>query len=673
MSSPHTVPRKPVPSASVIPEGATLSPAPSRVPNGTEIQEEASPDGNQSATLPEGQQESSPSAPQASPTQPPVATESRMEKQPQSQKPKKSISLIRSFNIGGSWSLELWSTILAFAAFAAIVVVLAYYNAKPQTTWPYKSLTLNGLVALLASIARASLLVGVAAAISQGKWNWFVGTTREGQRVLHERELGDFERFDDASRGAWGALQLLVRKPLHLASLGAITTVLLLGFDTFAQQIIAIRFRDDVAPYQSGLPAVPRSEYYDPSHFITQTSDYSVVGDLQLKSAVYNGIMNQNQTQLPLTCSTGNCTWPIIPTVAVCGACVDLTSNITKQCSSDYCNYTLPNGASLDGRITDIPLSEVTARRTFFRLWSPFTLVPMSRAWTNTIPDVPSYIALFQSLGAAYPAQDLRTVTAAECGLWLCLQSWNASVLNGVTSSQLLHTYTSARADSVFDYNFTAIPYQQFNIDPKSLGYGSSKASLQAIADSVNLYTYGNVTGFQMASVPGIANSWEYDPSSDTIQAFWQASASVDMYTSFVENFAISLSNNIRLTSPAPANSSADYDYNGTAYTSRAYVHVRWGWIAYPAAMTIASPAFVVLTVLQTRRRKVKVWKSSALVTLFTSVTDENDRIQHVAAENSDSASRLGSAVRGFEVRVMDHAVNDESDLRRGFWTLTHH
>ncbi|EXJ55541.1 hypothetical protein A1O7_08469 [Cladophialophora yegresii CBS 114405] len=283
------------------------------------------------------------------------------------------------FNIGGPWRLELWSTILAFTAFAAIVVVLAYYDAKLQMAWPYTSLTLNGLVALLASTARASLLVGVAAAISQGKWNWFVGSEQKGQRVLRERELGDFERFDDASRGAWGALQLLVLKPLHLASLGAATTVMLLGFDTFSQQIIAIRCRDDVAPYQSGLPVVPRSEYYDPSQFITMISDHTTVGDLKVKSAVYNGIMNQNQTQLPLTCSTGNCTWPLIPTVAVCGACIDLTSNITKQCSSDHCNYTLPIGASLDGRMTDIPLSEGPARRNFFSLWSPFTLPPLGR------------------------------------------------------------------------------------------------------------------------------------------------------------------------------------------------------------------------------------------------------------------------------------------------------
>ncbi|ETI21102.1 hypothetical protein G647_07446 [Cladophialophora carrionii CBS 160.54] len=383
MSSPagtHAVPRKPVPAASEILESAVLSTAPSHTADVTEVQDRGvSTDGYQRAALPDELQNAAPPASETSSIQRPMATKSRIEKQPHSQK---STFPTRMFNIGGPWRLELWSTILTSAAFAAIVVVLAYYDAKLQTRWPYTSLTLNGLVALLVSIARASLLVGVTPAIRQGKWNRLVGIGQKGQRVLRARELCDFERFDDASRGAWGALQLLVRKSLHLASLGAITTIRLLGFDTFAQQILAIRFRDDVAPYQSGLPVVARSECYDPSHFITQTSDYPTVGDLKLKSDVYNGIMNQNQTQLPLTCSTGNCTWPVIPTVAVCGACVDLTANITEQCSDDCCNYTLPNGASLDGRISDIPLSELTARRNFFRLWSPFVLVPLSRTWT---------------------------------------------------------------------------------------------------------------------------------------------------------------------------------------------------------------------------------------------------------------------------------------------------
>lgn len=606
----------------------------------------------------------------ASPTVPVPPGKNPAEKQSQSHRHRKSRFLLGFVDIGGPWNLELWSILLAFAAFAAVVVVLAYYNGKLQTTWPYTSLTLNGLVALLASIARASLLVGVAAAVGQGKWNWFVGGTRQRQELLHSRELADLERFDDASRGAWGALQLLLRKPFHLASLGALITILLLGFDTFAQQIIAIRFRDDVAASQDSLPSVPRSEYYDPSHFITETSDYTTVGDLFLKSSVYNGIMNQNLTQLALTCSTGNCTWPVIPTVGVCGACVDLTPNITKQCTSDYCNYTLPNGASLDGQITQTPLSDTTARRNFFRLLSPLPQVPISWGWTRTIPEVPQYIALFQSLGAAYPTQDLRTVTAAECGLWLCLQSWNVSILNGVTSSDLLQTSSQASAESVFDYNFTAVPFQQFNIDPRTQGYGSSKASLQAIADSVSLYTYGNVTGYQLPAVPGIASSWSYDPSSDTVQAFWQASGSPASYTAFIHNFATSLSNNIRLTSPAPINSSTDYSYAGTAFSSRAYVHIRWAWIVYPAAMTVASPLYVLLTVLQTRRRNVKVWKSSALVTLFTSVSDDDGSIHQMTAENSNSAGQLVSAVRGFGVRVTGDSRDDEVNDRRGFWTL---
>ena len=74
---------------------------------------------------------------------------------------------------------------------------------------------------------------------------------------------------------------------------------------------------------------------------------------LGMIAATYNGILNQNVESLPTSCPTGNCTWPLTPSMAICGACSASTYTIScfpgvcnsNCCSIPSCNYTLPSGA----------------------------------------------------------------------------------------------------------------------------------------------------------------------------------------------------------------------------------------------------------------------------------------------------------------------------------------
>src|ERR1700733_2874483 len=67
-----------------------------------------------------------------------------------------------------------------------------------------------------------------------------------------------------------------------------------------------------------------------------------------MKAAVYNGILGGNVTTLPALCQTGNCTWPITPTLAVCGECSKASYH--TSCDSTVCNYTMPAGT-----VTSVP------------------------------------------------------------------------------------------------------------------------------------------------------------------------------------------------------------------------------------------------------------------------------------------------------------------------------
>jgi len=96
------------------------------------------------------------------------------------------------------WIWEICAMLVSLLSMLAIVLVLRLHEGRPLPTWPF-SITINSLVSVFATIMKATMLVPIAAGISQAKWHWF--------RQLHP--LNDIEVYDQASRGPWGALKLL--------------------------------------------------------------------------------------------------------------------------------------------------------------------------------------------------------------------------------------------------------------------------------------------------------------------------------------------------------------------------------------------------------------------------------------------------------------------------------
>lgn len=74
--------------------------------------------------------------------------------------------------------------------------------------------------------------------------------------------MWDFEIFDKASRGPWGAAMLLYRtKGRSLAALGAVLIMFMLAIDTFLQQVVVFSERQVMS---TKLPEVPRTIRWEP-------------------------------------------------------------------------------------------------------------------------------------------------------------------------------------------------------------------------------------------------------------------------------------------------------------------------------------------------------------------------------------------------------------------------
>lgn len=136
------------------------------------------------------------------------------------------------------WIWECMATVASAACMTAVVIILARMQSKPLEHWKLP-ISLNATIAIFVTVAKSMSLLVIAACISQTKWIRFKSSARRVQ---------EFDLFDNASRGPSGALVLLSRVPWGLASVGAVATILALGVDTFAQQVIGFDTRKVEVP-----------------------------------------------------------------------------------------------------------------------------------------------------------------------------------------------------------------------------------------------------------------------------------------------------------------------------------------------------------------------------------------------------------------------------------------
>lgn len=96
------------------------------------------------------------------------------------------------------WWQEMLCCLISVVALVILTIILKKFNSQPLPDWP-SGITLNTVLACIATICRSALLVPVTEGLAQAKWVWF----------KQPRPLKDFEAFDKASRGLSGSLSLL--------------------------------------------------------------------------------------------------------------------------------------------------------------------------------------------------------------------------------------------------------------------------------------------------------------------------------------------------------------------------------------------------------------------------------------------------------------------------------
>lgn len=87
----------------------------------------------------------------------------------------------------------------------------------------------------------------------------------------------------------------------------------------------------------------------------------------------------------------------------------------------------------------------------------------------------------------------------------------------------------------------------------------------------------------------------------------------------------------------------------GTAFVQESYIRVRWGWLALPAGVLLASTGVFVVCVLYNERRRIVLWKSSSLALLFHFLDGWNPQDHRVS-----SVTQLGVLAKEIHAQIQD-------------------
>ena len=195
--------------------------------------------------------------------------------------------------------------------------------------------------------------------------------------------------------------------------------------------------------------------------------------------------------------------------------------------------------------------------------------------------------------------------------------------------SKTVPFYPDDTPDIYSTYNFTDIP-DYFNVAPDVF------PAFTEFGTSAYSHLFDEFGGTVNSSIG------EFSYSSDIIQAVWENS---DDLPSWIAHLALSMSNNIRLTAPAPSNPA----YTGVAYSLAPYVQVQWAWLAFPAALVLGTVIFLGATMRSTARRSVRAWKSDPLPLIFV---DVDLATRDLVAGGLDEEDGIKRGLGGHEVRL---------------------
>lgn len=370
--------------------------------------------------------------------------------------------------------------------------------------------------------------------------------------------------------------------------------------------------------------------------------DYSILNsqpgqiDLRVAAAAMSGALNPqsiNSSVVPI-CSTGNCSWPIYHSLAVCSACANLSASV--QTNNKY-QYLLLNGFILDPSAPSQFDNEYDTNGLTLNVSTTFGSLK-----TIAFPNHGDVIVDVFEVSSSGPI--VAAPIAFECILQFFVKTYNSSVLNGVYIEQELDSLTKSRPTtmaSLDDVPVTGNSFLNLTIDGETF-------SVDATSEySLSEWFNGTFTGVVMST-----RDATYYYSSDIMNSIYQALTGTQdqVYATNSKNYVADLNPIFKNTEKTmktmlrngyvpifqeKPRASGHGPAVGTATRYETFPHVVWPWIILPALVQFLALAFLALVILNTRSAEVEVYKGSLLSVLFHGINENSWRQMSALDEQS--------------------------------------
>jgi hypothetical protein len=517
------------------------------------------------------------------------------------------------------WAWELLAMVASVGSMAAVVAILVTMDNQPLTDWNF-FLSIAATIAIFGMVAKSAAAFAIGGCVSQYKWIHFESKPRQ---------LTDLDLIEEASRGPLGSLVLLARRPLGLASIAAVVTLLALGFETFVQQMV--EFNPVDVAVNDGKAVLGLAHSYNGGArrsggdgSINSLSESTI--DTSMQGAVYRGLFNLGSTAV-FNCSSKcewNGTYISLGFASTCADVTDATLRLHPNASATWnntqagrrqdMNLTTPGGVKLDGSYSATAWQTVVSVGAISRInssqyaASSSEIVPM-------YPDIARIAVLRIRLNVGQYSVNTTDMEIVECDIGLAAYSYSdlSSSGNGLTVGRT----------------------ESFRLDPGTLTSTGSNIGDMLVFTQTGLpamnVSVPDMTALQKLFTSNRFSGNIYDGISahDTPSGMGDALRSGNISDSF-QAMVTSMTDQLRSTTNVTA--------QGQSINQVVFVQVTWAWIILPLVVQLFSIVFLLLVLVQGGRIKaLPLWKSSTTAVLTYDVRFKGDE---------DAVGGLGTGVR---------------------------
>ncbi|KAI1383618.1 uncharacterized protein F4822DRAFT_421166 [Hypoxylon trugodes] len=534
------------------------------------------------------------------------------------------------------WLWEILASIFSLACVGSVIGVLSYEQGKPLDQWQHgwgQQISPTAVVSFLGTMGKSACLLAVAEIISQLKWIHF---------NAGPQKLRDLEIFDNASRGPWGALQLVVLKnrTTLLAGCASLLVLAALFVDPFLQLVFT--FPQSLTPVEGSSPAIRATQVYDPSALVSRFTQ--CYGAAQVDSVLQAAILSPvwNATRAPsLPCNFERCEWPSITTLGVCSSCTDFTDKVVPKCTVSsqsipqaQCNYTLDANTTLSADFAVFGgAAEMTPYHTLWHSQVNTTSPAQGQDALITqysfisLPDISDWTTLVDFNTKPWKLTSTPPINKAmQCSFSLCARTFETPYFANFTNGPLTGPSTPLNIASnprPLENDIVRVTLEPATSDhpPMNTTFAINECDFQDLNTylqslfNVQYWSEGMTRGPNQNSSSSTSNSPLITPNIGL--ALSETGDIPDLMRQIADSMTEALRTSVNSTV-----------VTGVGMNTVTYIAITWAWLALPIALVVLTFLMLLLVIFRNGARGVPIWKSSSLALLFHDLQgwDESER-----------------------------------------------